>query len=155
MTNSLLLELDDCVESIKRTSQRVTDLIKEDISTLESLKSEVSEYEKLLTDIKIAHDNAKQQLSVDLTDYSKQIETLKAEVQRAEYEISGYVAKKGALKLENVRLSELNRKFKEYELKSMKILQAKEASLLERQDEIEQKEGLRPKSRTLLPPTDE
>lgn len=60
------------------------------------------------------------------------------------------INKKAELMLENERLSKENKEFKEYEQKATKVLKATEASILEREKLVKEREGLRV-NRTILP----
>jgi chromosome segregation ATPase len=107
---------------------------------------------KAIDEANSALEARRSEIELEKSTLRKTIEPLKTEEQRLITEVSALVTKKADLKLTNARLSEENAKFKTYESKAWKMLRAKEGSLLEREQIIEQKEGLKPNSKTLLPP---
>jgi chromosome segregation ATPase len=133
----------------------VDTLIKSKSDELESINKSIDEAKNLQANDLAKHTEKCKVLTTEKNDLEKVVTPLRAEITRLSSEVSELVNKKSALKLENAKLEEDNKQTRLYETKAMKILQAKESELLERQAIIEQKESLRPKVNTILPPTNE
>lgn len=115
--------------------------IKNDISSYQSLK------DNSIKEWNIAQD-------AYLTDKSRldeEIKLLEDDKIKISIEVNNLLAKKASLKLENARLNSDIDQFKNYEEKSWKILHAKEDELIGREENIQQRENLKPSTKTLLP----
>jgi len=120
------------------------------------------ELEKVQNDItkaQEAHDSLVKQLAEEKKHLQSEkliledgVKPLRAEVLRLRDEINEGVATKSQLKVENARLHTKNTEFRAYEAQAMKILKAKETSLIERENSIRQQESLRPQNTGILPP---
>ncbi len=138
------------VNAVTEYLQKLLEDIAANEATLANTKDDVNEATQSLAEL---HD----QLEDKRTNYNSEIAVLQQtkseesfKVVAIEKQLQVLINKKAELMLENERLFKENEEFKEYEQKATKVLKATEASILEREKLVKEREGLRV-NRTILP----
>lgn len=149
----LLKEAETHVKSLIKIATDLSDTAKLSVERIR--KYEEAEEEARIASEKVIKttDDLKKSLESTRKQLADEIESFRKTKSPLQKELDDLLQKTADLKVENTKLRQANDRFKSYEAKAQKILEAKDKSLIERERALEQQEGLKPRSKTFLPTT--
>lgn len=152
--NDLVQQANDHVNAIKSIVGQLEEHIFLSSGNLKNAIARENDHTEHMREVMNAWEVTKKALEVEESDLQKRLQPLRNEEIRLNDEVAKLVDKKSDLKLENARLDAANSEFRTYESKAWKVLGAKDSELIARESALEQKEGLKPRPKTLLPSVD-
>lgn len=147
-------DITNAVKRIVTVAKSIEDALTTDSARLKSLRTQITQHEQAEKTAHTARETAKVEYTKEKYELDERIDVYRKEKHQLETEVETLVNRKGDLKLDNSKLEQKNKEYREYETNAWKVLDAKDKELLERENALQQRESLRTPVRTLLPPTD-
>lgn len=141
----------ELIDEVRQALDNLEASLRDKRAKLEDTKKYILDAKQDLKDIEEQVESALTEQQLTIERLEKAIKPLKSEEQRLKGELEILVTKKGELTAANIQLDQKNKDFEVYTEQAWKVLNAKDEALIKREEDLQQRENLKPSNKSFLP----